>query len=497
MSFSKVQARSYRGGVGSFLVRAALAAVMVEALCLPLSATALAQPATQPANQPTSTLQATPQATKSDIDFARSLSRVFRTVATKAEGSVVHITQLNKVPTYTRDVFGFPTRTGESRLTQTGLGSGFIVTDDGYILTNNHVVAGADALKVRLFDQQEFTARVVGRDPATDVAVVKIDAKGLRPLTFADSDAIDVGEWVVAIGSPRGLESSVTAGIVSAKGRAGIGLVDYEDFIQTDAAINPGNSGGPLLNLDAQVVGINSAIASRSGGSEGLSFAIPSKVVQYVMESIIKNGRVSRGWLGVSLAEQSATGDQGGAKRGVKIAEVTPDSPAAQAGLKEGDVILAYRGRPVDALDRLRTAIALTPPGTSVPVEFVRDGSKRNAELKVADQTTNMAKALGGIAVPEIGAIVKSVELDRRVARRIGLRDTKAVQVLDVTKGGRAERAGLIAGDYVVNLDGDAMRSADDLAKAAAKLDFSRSPRVDVLRESRGIWNQGTTSLDD
>jgi serine protease Do len=261
---------------------------------------------------------------------------------------------------------------------QHGVGSGVIVTEDGYLLTNNHVVDGADEVKVALPDGREFTAKVVGKDPKSDVAVVKIDAKGLPFLQMADSDQIEVGDLVLAIGNPFGIGQTVTSGIVSATGRATLGL-DYEDFIQTDAAINPGNSGGALVDTEGRLIGINTAILSRSGGNQGIGFAIPTNLAREVMESLVKDGKVTRGYLGVAiqdvtpaLAKEFKLKETGGAL----IADVVPNGPADKAGLQSGDVVMEFDGKVRDSR-HLKLQVACTKPGESVPVKVLREGSAK------------------------------------------------------------------------------------------------------------------------
>ena len=234
-----------------------------------------------------------------------------------------------------------------------GQGSGFIISSDGYILTNNHVVGDADKVLVKLLDGREFTAKTIGTDPPTDVAVIKIDAKNLPILPLGDSGKLEVGEWVLALGNPFGLSHTLTAGIISALGRSRIGIADYEDFIQTDAAINPGNSGGPLINLEGQAIGINTAIFSQSGGYMGIGFAIPINLVKEINNQLIEHGSVTRGYLGVTAQELTPELVQSfGLKdeKGALVAQVTPDSPAQKAGLKQGDMIVKFNGEPIDAI---------------------------------------------------------------------------------------------------------------------------------------------------
>ena len=270
-----------------------------------------------------------------------------------------------------------------------GMGSGFIVSPDGLVLTNAHVVQGASEVTVKLTDRREFRARVLGADPATDVAVLRIDAKGLPAVKFGDPARARVGDWVVAIGSPFGFENSVTAGIVSAKGRSLPGDA-YVPFIQTDVAVNPGNSGGPLFNMAGEVIGINSQIYSRSGGYQGLSFAIPADVVQRVTNQIVASGRASHARLGVSAQPMDqALARSFGLERteGALIAEVVPGSAAQKAGLRVGDVVLKYNGKPVDASGELAAMVGQSAPGDRVRLEVVREGKKRefSATLGVAE----------------------------------------------------------------------------------------------------------------
>ncbi|MFZ4573840.1 MAG: S1C family serine protease, partial [Phycisphaerales bacterium] len=292
-----------------------------------------------------------------DVAFAKRLSRVFKSVAGQAEPAVVHITSLNRVR-YRRDFFD---RVGEEQIVPSGLGSGLIVSADGYVLTNHHVVKQADKLTVKLTTGEELDAKLIGSDEATDLAVIKIEGKDLPYLKFGDSEALEVGEWVVAIGSPFGFSSTVTAGIVSAKGRSispSEGAPAYQDFIQTDAAINPGNSGGPLLNLDGEVIGVNSAIATRTGGYEGIGFAIPASIARPVMESIILHKRVLRGWIGVGMKDATTRQLEGKSPQGVVITEVADESPAAAAGVAPGDIIVGFQGKSFNE-QRLRNAISL------------------------------------------------------------------------------------------------------------------------------------------
>ena len=284
---------------------------------------------------------------------------------------------------------------------QQGMGTGVIVSADGYVLTNNHVIRGADEVEVILSTNRKLPAKIVGTDKATDVAVLKVAATGLAPAQLGSSETMEVGDWVLAIGSPFGLDQTVTAGIVSAKGRANVGITDYEDFIQTDAAINPGNSGGPLVNLQGQVIGINTAIASRSGGSTGVGFAIPSDMVRRVMESILDNGRVDRGWLGVGIQDlDEALAQSVGLKstRGALVGGVFPDGPAAKAGLKSGDVLLRVAGKEVRDANHLRHLVAGLAPNKKVRLGVFRE--KKTIQLEVTIGLRDLDQ-LSRRAIPE------------------------------------------------------------------------------------------------
>ncbi|QQS10005.1 MAG: trypsin-like peptidase domain-containing protein [Phycisphaerales bacterium] len=418
-----------------------------------------------------------------DMELARGLSRVFKRVAKRVEPAVVHISQFNRVTR--RDIFGRPLM-GNSDLTQTGLGSGVIISRDGYILTNNHVAGGAQALKVKLFDGTEHEASVVGRDQLTDLAVIKIDANAIPSTTaiphFADSEALDVGEWVIAIGSPFGFDSTVTAGIVSAKGRslADPQSVAYQDFIQTDAAINPGNSGGPLLNLDGEIVGINTAIAGPSRGFHGLGFAIPSNMARSIAESLIANRRVVRGGLGVTF-ETTNTGS--GQTPGVVVGEVVPNSPASDAGLQSGDVIVKFNGKPVDIV-RLRTEIAVSAPGTDAVLDVVRSGKAQQIRARIGDQDT----ILGIVRLDSLGVGV--VDFTREQSRKVYGQTILGAVVRDVDPGSPAEAAGLQPGDIIVEIlkpinarQSQSIDSSNDLRKTVEEIDGG--VRLGVIRGSR------------
>jgi len=276
------------------------------------------------------------------------------------------------------------------------LGSGVIVDQTGTIITNNHVVSQADEIKVLLSDKREFRAKLVGTDPKADLAVLKIDAQALHTIPWADSDRLEVGEYVLAIGNPFGLNQTVTMGIVSAVGRASMGIAEYEDFIQTDAAINPGNSGGALVNTGGQLVGINTAIFSQSGGNMGIGFAVPSNMARTIMEQLIQSGRVIRGWLGVSIQDLTPElASQFGLPepKGVLVSDVLDASPAKRAGLERGDVIVEYDGKPVETPTQLRNAVARTPVGKKAVLKVIRDRRPRTVEITVAEQPKPVARA--------------------------------------------------------------------------------------------------------
>jgi len=350
---------------------------------------------------------------------------------------------------------------------QVGLGSGVIVASDGYIVTNNHVIRDADEITVTLYDKREFPGKVIGTDPKTDIAVIKIEATDLPALEWGDSDSLKVGETVIAVGIPYGLDHTVTSGIVSAKGRANVKIAEYEDFIQTDCAINPGNSGGPLVNVKGELVGINTAIFSVSGGYQGIGFAIPSNMAQSVLESLMKEGKVIRGWLGVTiqpltdeLVKQFHLYD----KSGILISDVVEGSPAESAGLKRGDVILKYDGKNVDSPLNLRNMVAATKPGTSVAVTVLRDGKKVTKTVKIGELPAaqmevagTMDNALAGTHVQDITPeIRKSLEIPDRL---------KGVVVTDVE-----DENGLQRGDVIMEINRQKVTSVEEYSAAASQI---------------------------
>lgn len=345
---------------------------------------------------------------------------------------------------------------------QRSLGTGFIIDKEGYILTNNHVVEKADEIKVKLSDDREFDAKIVGRDPKTDLALIRIEgAWGLIPLALGDSDALQVGDWVVAIGSPFGLGHTVTAGIVSAKYRQ-IGAGAYDNYIQTDASINPGNSGGPLLNTAGEVIGINTAIFSQSGGSVGIGFAIPVNMAKDLLPQL-KRGRVVRGWLGVMI--QHVTPEikklfNLDEEKGALVSDVVAGGPADKAGIERGDVIVAVDGQEIKEMKELPFLIASIPVGKTVAVDVIRKGESKSLQVTIGELEEEGEKPVVSKAGPRLGMVVDDISPE--LARRFGLEDTAGVIVIEVQNNTPAAEAGLQPGDVILEIDQAAVKGLDD-----------------------------------
>jgi serine protease Do len=357
-----------------------------------------------------------------------------------------------------------------------GLGSGVIVSPDGHVLTNNHVIEQADEIKVLLSDKRTYKAKLIGSDPKTDVAVIKIEATNLPVLPWGDSAHLQVGEMVLAVGNPFGLNQTVTMGIISAVGRANMGIVDYEDFIQTDAAINPGNSGGALVNLKGELVGINTAIFSRTGGNMGIGFAIPSNMAKSVMNSLMKYGKVVRGWLGVSIQEvnQDLAKEFGAAEtNGALVADVMDDSPAAKAKIQRGDIITAYNGTRINDPAHLRALVADTAPDTAVTLTVLREKHQRDVKIVIGELPKDMAKASRG--GPDTGkgdhalAGVTVEPLPERGGR--SGRKEMGVAVAEVEPDSAADRAGLKQGDVIREINRKPVRTVQDFERIAGQLE--------------------------
>jgi serine protease Do len=418
----------------------------------------------------------------------------FVAIAKRAKASVVNVSSLKKSKQedrrfsspffddpFFRRFFGeeFERRMPPPReFQQQGLGSGVIVTSDGYIITNNHVVEGADELNVSLPDKRTFKAKVIGTDPKTDVAVIKIDAANLPALPWGDAAQLEVGEMVLAVGNPFGLSQTVTMGIISAIGRANVGIVDYEDFIQTDAAINPGNSGGALVNLKGALIGINTAIFSQSGGYMGIGFAIPSNMAKSVMQSLIKHGKVIRGWMGVSI--QDVTPDLakefGAAEnKGALVGDVMEDSPASKATLERGDIITTYNGVTVRDSNHLRGLVADTAPGTTTHLSVWRDKKTLDLNVTIGELPKELVKATrDGSGKGEHALAGITVENVRQSGRS---KPSSGVVVTDIEPESLAERAGLRRGDIIREINRKPVKDVRDFERLTNQL----SPGSPVL----------------
>lgn len=380
---------------------------------------------------------------------------------------------------------------GPKKWKERSLGSGVVVSPDGYIITNNHVVEKADEIKVTLFDKKVFKGRIVGADPKTDIAIIRIDASNLPVLSWGDSDKLQVGEFVLAIGSPYGLSNTVTMGIISAVGRANVGIADYEDFIQTDAAINPGNSGGPLVNITGQLIGINTAIFSRTGGYQGIGFAVPSNMVRLVMDQLIQKGKVTRGWIGVTIQELTPElAQQFGLKqsKGALVSDIVKDSPAARAGIIRGDIIVEFNGREVKDVSSLRNLVSQSKSGSNITLKILRSGKELTVQINVLELPREVAevapdtlpdepeaRALAGLAV---------MDLTKEIIRQLGFsREEKGVVVVKVEPGSSADEAQIKKGDIIKEIN---KKEIDNLVMYNAVVSNMRTNESALLFINRG-----------
>ena len=413
----------------------------------------------------------------SSSDILTNLGDAMAEVSEKIKPAVVNISTSKTVKTprlpfddpLFRKFFG-ETPPGKQKVSS--LGSGVIATSDGYIVTCNHVIEGAEDIVVRLNDSREFKGKIVGLDSRTDIAIIKINAESLPTAVWGDSDKLRTGAVVIAVGNPYGLNQTVTMGIVSATGRAGMGLVDYEDFIQTDAAINPGNSGGALVNSKGELIGINDAIFSTTGGNQGIGFAIPASMAKSVMDSIISQGKVIRGYLGVQV--QPLTADlakQFGMKteKGILVVDVTEGGPADKGGLKRGDVIVGFDGKAVDNPFQLKNLVASTKPGKTIELKIVREGKTLVLPLTLTELSTEAAS----VPASEMNNSLKGVtvqDLNADILKQLGItREIQGVVILNVDEDSRA--LGLLKrGDIIMEINRNPVHSAAEFQNAVSKI---------------------------
>jgi serine protease Do len=427
---------------------------------------------------PLSALPASASPPSTPIATAQQLGVAFSDIAERVSPSVVSLAvEVRRPQQGGLNLFMFPFgREQQEPGVQKGSGSGMILTPDGAILTNNHVVEHASRITVKLQDGRHFPGKVVGVDPATDLAVVKIEAKNLPAVKFADSDAAAVGQWVVAIGSPFGLDYTVTAGVLSAKGRGSLGANEIEDYLQTDASINPGNSGGPLVNLSGEVLGVNTMII----GSSGIGFAIPSNLARKVGLELLKDGDVSRAWIGVSYQEltpelASSFGVQ--RTRGALISDVIPGGPAAKAGLRSGDIVLDIQGREIKEGKDLMRAVLMYPVGEKLSITVLRDGQQQKLSVVTAERAAKNEQRLGAAKAQKRGGQARAssaigvdvAPLTPEIARRLGYQGPGGVVVADVAAGSPAERAGLMRGDVIEEIDRKQVTSDKQVEDALSK----------------------------
>jgi serine protease Do len=411
------------------------------------------------------------------------LGRAFERAASAVRPAVVSVTAVHRLASPPPG-FGSPFEFGplprgpQGDLEARGLGSGVVLDADGHILTNNHVVAEADEIRVRLADETEYVARIVGTDPKSDIAVIVVEADELTPATMGDSSALHVGQWVLAVGSPFGLEQTVSAGIVSATGRGSMGIVDYADFIQTDAAINPGNSGGPLIDLQGRVVGINTAIASATGGSHGIGFAIPANMAEQIAEQLIAEGRVVRGYLGVMIgpldAELAESFEYPG-DDGVLLQDVVPGGPADRAGLRSGDIVVRRDGESVDDVVAFRNEIAALSPGGTTVLQVWREGALRDVTVQLEPLPEDAAQP------GKLGMGLS--DLTPQIRQQLGTEATQGAVVIGVEPGSTAARAGLRPGDVIVGIGDESVEDAGEARRMLGEADLEKGVRLRVQRD--------------
>ncbi len=399
-----------------------------------------------------------------------------------------------EIPEPFRRFFGLPEAPGQQRqapkreMKRTSLGSGVIVTSDGYILTNNHVVEDSDEINVTLSTFEEYEATIIGRDPKSDVALIKINPKADLPfVSFGNSDKLRVGEWVIAIGNPFGLQQTVTAGIVSAKGRS-INNESYGNFIQTDASINPGNSGGPLFNLEGEMVGLNTAIFSSTGGNIGIGFAIPVNMAKNVFAQLKDDGKVTRGWLGVMIQQVTADlAEKFSLERpiGALIGQVVPDSPADKAGLKAGDVIISYNGREVSQMSMLPAMVANTNIGEKASLVLIRDGNEQTLTVEIGkldEEETVLADTATGTS-KKLGMTVQ--ELTPKIAESLGIKEDHGLIVTDVAPGSAAAEAGVQRGDIILEINREKIDNVAQYLKALQETKDNKSLLLLIQRDQQ------------